>query len=70
MNREVIGLTVDTVSVISIGIGIGVSYAIFTLAAIRDELVGGFLLDEAVRAALRAVGKTVLSTYPRFPLSQ
>jgi predicted RND superfamily exporter protein len=63
MNHEVIGLTVDTVSVISIGIGLGVSYAIFALAAIRAELAGGLLLNEAIRAALGGVGVTIVITY-------
>jgi hypothetical protein len=63
MNREVIGLTVDTVSVISLGIGLGASYAIYALAAIRDEIAGGFALNQAIRAALRGAGVTILSTY-------
>jgi predicted RND superfamily exporter protein len=63
MNREVIGLTVDTVSVISISVGLGVSYAIYALAAIRDELVGGLLLNQAIPTALRGTGVTILSTY-------
>jgi predicted RND superfamily exporter protein len=63
MNREVIGLTVDTISVVSLGIGLGISYAIYALAAIRDEIIGGLPLNEAIRAALRGAGATILSTY-------
>jgi hypothetical protein len=28
MNRQLMGLTVDTISVISLGVGLGISYAI------------------------------------------
>jgi predicted RND superfamily exporter protein len=63
MNREAMGLTVDTVSVISLGVGLGVSYAIYTLAAIRKEIVSGLLLNQAIMTALRRTGITILSTY-------
>ena len=63
MNREVIGLTVDTISVISLGIGLGISYAIYLLVAVRDEIISGLLLNEAIRAALHGAGATILSTY-------
>jgi predicted RND superfamily exporter protein len=63
MNREVIGLTVDTISVVSLGVGLGISYAIYALAAIRDEIAGGLPLDQAIRAALRGSETTILNTY-------
>jgi predicted RND superfamily exporter protein len=63
MNREVMGLTIDTISVISLGVGLGISYAIYTLIAIREEIVGGLSLSQATTTALRGPGVTILSTY-------
>jgi predicted RND superfamily exporter protein len=62
MNHEVVGLTVDTISAISLGVGLGISHAIYSLVAIRDEIVGGLPLNQAIRAALRGAGTTILST--------
>ena len=63
MNRQLIGLTVDTISVISLGVGLGISYAIYALAAICDEIVVGLPLKQAIRAALSGAGTTILNTY-------
>lgn len=63
MNRHMIGLTVDTISVISLGVGLGISYAIYVLIAIRDEVVAGAQLGGAIRAALGGAGATVIGTY-------
>jgi hypothetical protein len=43
MNARGIGLTIDTIPVISLGIGLGVDYGIYTVARIRDEVIGGQL---------------------------
>jgi uncharacterized protein len=56
MNHEVVGLTVDTISAISLGVGLGISHAIYSLVAIRDEIVGGLPLNQAIRAAVRGAG--------------
>ena len=41
MNARNIGLTIDTIPVISLGIGLGVDYGIYTVARIRDEVSRG-----------------------------
>jgi hypothetical protein len=41
MNALTMGLTVDTIAVISLGIGLGIDYAIYTVARIRDEVIEG-----------------------------
>jgi predicted RND superfamily exporter protein len=63
MNYEALGLTVDTVSVVSLGLGIGISYAIYALAAIRNSAGRGLPLMQAIRVALEQSGATVFITY-------
>jgi hypothetical protein len=63
MNARNIGLTIDTIPVISLGIGLGVDYGIYTVARIRDEVMGGASVDEAVETALRSTGASVFSTF-------
>jgi uncharacterized protein len=63
MNARNIGLTIDTIPVISLGIGLGVDYGIYTVARIRDEVMGGASVDEAVTTALRSTGASVFSTF-------
>jgi uncharacterized protein len=63
MNRQMMGMTVDTISVISLGVGLGISYAIYLLIAIRDEVVGGSTLERAIRAASRGSNATIIGTY-------
>lgn len=63
MNLRGIGLTIDTIPVISLGIGLGVDYGIYTVARIRDEVIGGATLDNAVTTALRSTGASVFSTF-------
>jgi predicted RND superfamily exporter protein len=63
MNALNIGLTVDTIAVISLGIGLGIDYAIYTVARIRDEVIEGRSLNDAVRTALRTTGVWVFATY-------
>jgi uncharacterized protein len=58
-----IGLTVDTIPVISLGIGLGVDYGIYTVARIRDEVMNGRRLDDAITTALRTTGAAVFSTF-------
>jgi len=50
------GLTVDTIAVISPGIGLGIDYAIYTVARIRDEVIEGRTLNDAITTALRTTG--------------
>lgn len=63
MNARNIGLTIDTIPVISLGIGLGVDYGIYTVARIRDEVMGGTSVNEAVETALRSTGASVFSTF-------
>ena len=63
MNARNIGLTIDTIPVISLGIGLGVDYGIYTVARIRDEVIGGAAIDEGVVTALHSTGASVFSTF-------
>jgi predicted RND superfamily exporter protein len=63
MDMRGIGLTIDTIPVISLGIGLGVDYGIYTVARIEDEVMNGASIDEAVSTALRTTGAAVFSTF-------
>ena len=58
-----IGITIDTIPVISLGIGLGVDYGIYTVSRILDECVEGKSLDEAIVTALTGTGAAVLATF-------
>jgi uncharacterized protein len=63
MNARGIGLTIDTIPVISLGIGLGVDYGIYTVARIRDEVAGGASIEDSITTALRTTGAAVFSTF-------
>lgn len=63
MNDRSIGLTVDTLPVISLGIGLGIDYGIYTVARIRDEVISGLALNDAITNALCSTGLWVFSTF-------
>jgi predicted RND superfamily exporter protein len=63
MNARGIGLTIDTIPVISLGIGLGVDYGIYTVARIRDEVIGGASIEDSITTALRTTGAAVFSTF-------
>jgi uncharacterized protein len=63
MNARGIGLTIDTIPVISLGIGLGVDYGIYTVARIRDEVVGGASIEDSITTALHTTGSAVFSTF-------
>jgi uncharacterized protein len=63
MDARGIGLTIDTIPVISLGIGLGVDYGIYTVARIQDEVINGATIDQAVATALRTTGAAVFSTF-------
>lgn len=63
MGARGIGLTIDTIPVISLGIGLGVDYGIYTVARIRDEVMAGRRLDDAITTALSTTGSAVFSTF-------
>ena len=63
MNARDIGLTIDTIPVISLGIGLGVDYGIYTVARIQDEVIKGATIEEAISTALHTTGAAVFSTF-------
>ncbi len=63
MNARDIGLTIDTIPVISLGIGLGVDYGIYTVARIQDEVINGATIESAITTALHTTGAAVFSTF-------
>jgi len=63
MNARDIGLTIDTIPVISLGIGLGVDYGIYTVARIQDEVIKGATIEQAVTTGLRTTGAAVFMTF-------
>jgi predicted RND superfamily exporter protein len=63
MNLRDVGLTIDTIPVISLGIGLGVDYGIYTVSRIRDEVIGGMEVDDAIVLALKTTGVAVFNTF-------
>lgn len=58
-----IGITIDTIPVISLGIGLGVDYGIYAVSRICDECSEGRSLEDAITTALRGTGAAVLATF-------
>jgi uncharacterized protein len=63
MDYRVIGLTVDTIPVISLGIGLGLSFAVYVLARIGEEGARGLPIDDAIRSALGKTSPAVLGSF-------
>jgi len=57
-----IGLTVSTLPVIALGVGIGVDYGIYILSTMNSELKNGANVHDAYLAALKERGSAVLIT--------
>jgi predicted RND superfamily exporter protein len=57
-----IGLTVSTLPVIALGVGIGVDYGIYILSTMSNELKNGANVHDAYLAALKERGSAVLIT--------
>jgi hypothetical protein len=57
-----IGLNLNTLPVQSVGVGIGVDYAIYIVDRIRQEVADTADIDEAVRRAVRTTGMAVSFT--------
>jgi predicted RND superfamily exporter protein len=57
-----IGLKVNTLPVVALGVGIGVDYGIYYYNRLHDLLEEGLLLDEANYQTLRLTGKAVIFT--------
>ena len=62
MNARNLTLTIDTIPVVSLGIGLGIDYGIYTMAAIRDEIMSGRELTDGITTAMRGTGQAVLNT--------
>jgi predicted RND superfamily exporter protein len=62
MNARNLTLTIDTIPVVSLGIGLGIDYGIYTMAAIRDEVISGKEITDAITTAMRGTGQAVLNT--------
>jgi uncharacterized protein len=58
-----IGITIDTIPVISLGIGLGVDYGIYIVARIRDEVHRGHSVEDAIVIAITGTGAAVFSTF-------
>ena len=57
-----IGLTVSTLPVIALGVGIGVDYGIYILSTMSNQLRNGVSVEQAYLSALRERGSAVLIT--------
>jgi predicted RND superfamily exporter protein len=57
-----IGLNINTLPVQSVGVGIGVDYAIYIVDRIRQEVADTADIDEAIRRAVRTTGMAVTFT--------
>ena len=57
-----IGLNINTLPVQSVGVGIGVDYAIYIVDRIRQEVAETSDIDEAIRRAIRTTGMAVSFT--------
>ncbi len=57
-----IGLKVNTLPVVALGVGIGVDYGIYIFSRMRSFLQEGLSLDEAYLRTLRLTGKAVFFT--------
>ena len=57
-----IGLDLDTLPVIAVGVGFGIDYGIYILSRIQERTGAGMPLDDAVREAIAGAGRTVAFT--------
>ncbi|MBF0225625.1 MAG: RND family transporter [Desulfobacterales bacterium] len=56
------GLTVSTLPVLALGVGIGVDYGIYIISPLRQFMKDGFSLQEAYLKTLKTTGSAVLFT--------
>ena len=57
-----IGMNINTLPVVALGIGLGVDYSFYVVDGIREALHRGARLEAAIRSALLGAGKGVLIT--------
>ncbi len=63
MHYRGIGLTIDIIPILSLGIGLGINYGVYTVYRIRDEVRNGVALDEAIALGIRTTGLWVFVGY-------
>jgi predicted RND superfamily exporter protein len=57
-----IGIDVNTLPVIAVGVGFGIDYGIYILSRVQERTLAGMALDDAVREAIAGAGRTVAFT--------
>jgi predicted RND superfamily exporter protein len=57
-----IGLDLDTLPVIAVGVGFGIDYGIYILSRVQERTLAGMPLEDAVREAIAGAGRTVAFT--------
>jgi len=62
MGAHDIGININTLPVVTVGVGFGIDYAIYVVSRIVEELALGRDLNEATYAALTTSGKAVVFT--------
>ncbi|TMA57435.1 MAG: RND transporter, partial [Deltaproteobacteria bacterium] len=62
MSARGIGLDLNTLPVIGVGVGFGIDYGIYILSRVAEATRGGASLEAAVHEALRHAGRTVAFT--------
>jgi len=62
MAMKGVGLNINTLPVQSVGVGIGVDYAIYIVDRIKQEMADSDDLDEAIRRSVRTTGMAVSFT--------
>jgi predicted RND superfamily exporter protein len=69
MAKMGIGLNINTVPVVSIGVGLGVDYGLYIVSRIKDEYQKSLDLSDAIITSLSTAGKAVLYTATLITLS-
>ena len=62
MSARGIGLDLDTLPVVAVGVGFGIDYSIYILSRVQEPIGTGLSLEDAVRSALTRAGRTVAFT--------
>jgi predicted RND superfamily exporter protein len=57
-----VGLDLNTLPVVAVGVGFGIDYGIYILSRIREKAAAGMSLEDAVHNAIARTGRTVAFT--------
>jgi len=57
-----ISFDVNTLPIVSVGMGVGIDYGIYLISRMQDEIKGGSYLENAVRTAVRTCGRAIFFT--------